>query len=312
MNTSTDKLTLLIHKKITNQISEEESSLLEQLRAENDNVGKVESEVNEVWDASSSLPQQASFNKEAAYSFFLENVVSESTHINDKDAPKSFKKFILIGLLLALTAATAMYAINRGNSYDLADGSRYASLDAKINSDLYSSTNRILEIESGKAFFEVEKDADHPMSIKDADFSLTVLGTSFIMDADNNVVKVLEGKVKLSTNTETIVVTTGQAVRLINNKFETIDIDLKTESWISSNANFQDIPFTRAIGLIEAKYRINILYDTEENLDNCIFTSTDASNLTKEEMLTLIGKVYDSEVKRVGPKAFHLGFISCQ
>jgi ferric-dicitrate binding protein FerR (iron transport regulator) len=65
----------------------------------------------------------------------------------------------------------------------------------------YGQATRTVILQKGKAFFEVQKDPEHPFVVKAGSLQTTVLGTSFTVDIDKTqkpLVAVATGKVKVS------------------------------------------------------------------------------------------------------------------
>lgn len=98
--------------------------------------------------------------------------------------------------------------------------------------------NRWIELE-GEAFFTVMRDESNPFTVKTKNFQTEVLGTSFNVNAyswSDNKVSVAEGKVKVSSSSSAPdqaykILTTEEAVKIINSEFMDADYNLDEILW---------------------------------------------------------------------------------
>jgi len=172
-----------------------------------------------IWDSSASYEPKISFDKEAAFSKFMDNIDSEPIMETTLPESKGGLVSILWKSAVAIAVATALFfAYNSIFAYKTiktTDNIEFALLDdgtevwINKNSELkyprsFASDARTVSLK-GEAYFDVERNVDAPFEIELAnDNVVTVLGTEFNINDrfDSKVeVSVTEGKVNLK-NTE--------------------------------------------------------------------------------------------------------------
>lgn len=161
---------------------------------------------------------------------------------------------------------------------------------------------------SGVAFFEVTKDAKRPFLVYANDLVTKVLGTSFLVNAQEGasktIVEVREGRVsvfkKLDIETQKnligqeskgVVLTANQklvfepeANQLVKTLSETPQI--VTTANESPNLSFHNAPVSEVLKTLEKAYQVDILFD-EDLLSECPLTAT-LTNQSLYEKLTII------------------------
>jgi ferric-dicitrate binding protein FerR (iron transport regulator) len=118
-------------------------------------------------------------------------------------------------------------------------------------------SKRNLNLE-GEAYFKVSKGETFSVSTNNG--MVEVLGTQFTVNTDDIIFEVIcyEGKVKVTSNSVSKVLTQGNAVRLVNAQFEDWELNTKEPSWIQQKSTFKNTPLPQVIKALEKQYDITI------------------------------------------------------
>ncbi len=175
---------------------------------------------------------------------------------------KSFKLELSDGTLVTLNAGTNLkYPVNF-----IKDSNRTVYLD-------------------GEAFFEVEKDIDHPFIVTTKDMDVQVLGTkfnitSYLEDQKTSTVLV-NGKVQAYNKMipeENVILEPNQRVSIENNilKIDDVKVD-KYIAWVQGQLIFEDDSFKVITNKLERKFNLKIInnYPDLEDLNITASFSTE-------------------------------------
>lgn len=159
----------------------------------------------------------------------------------------------------------------------LADNSK-VSLNAKSTlsySNLFAY-KRTLQLQ-GEAFFEVEKGS--PFTVETPLGKVLVLGTKFNVLAVGDLfeVKCYEGKVKVSYQNQSIIVTPGESVRFYNGTLENwAETTTAKPTWISGESAFKKVPMRYVITQFQNQYNVAVKYP--KHIENIKFTGAFTHN----------------------------------
>lgn len=195
---------------------------------------------------------------------------------------RSDKTTIIIGKELAYNDGTTItktkndsldYAVigtPRGGHYQivLADGSKvWLNADSKLKYPVkFIDEERIVELE-GEAYFEIRTIKKNgrkvPFIVKSGDQKVAVLGTSFNMnsyDISKRLVTLVEGKVKISTPTESIELNPGEQVINTSNKLEKAEVDIRPYiAWKDNEFLFEETELNEALLILSRWYDFDVI-----------------------------------------------------
>lgn len=119
---------------------------------------------------------------------------------------------------------------------------------------------RTLELK-GEAYFKVHKGST--FTVETANGSVTVLGTQFTVNSENAIFEAIcfEGKVRVEKEGQSEVITKGEAVRFINNKFESWSLNSAAPSWLQEESSFTNAPLDQVITALEKQFEVTIKAD---------------------------------------------------
>lgn len=170
-----------------------------------------------------------------------------------------------------LTASTP-----RGGMYDfvLPDGSKVflnAATTVKFPS-VFDKKNRVIELVSGEAYFEVAKEKKRPFIVKSAGQQVEVLGTHFNINAyaDEPLIRttLLEGSVKVSNTAESFapqMLQPGQQAMLQGTRLNVINVDVDAViDWKNGEFIFDNESLESLMRKVARWYDIHIEYADQE------------------------------------------------
>jgi len=154
----------------------------------------------------------------------------------------------------------------------LADGSQVTLNSASaINVNLRNGLRQI-QLTHGEAFFEVQRDVQHPFLVEGHYSNTKVLGTRFVVreDAGSDSVTVVSGMVEVSRNRQ------NPAILNANDSI-TVDAERSSEprqaqpsdaiAWMKGSALFDNVPLSEVVTEL-GRYRRGSLLITNETLKN--------------------------------------------
>lgn len=168
----------------------------------------------------------------------------------------------------------------------------------------YGKERRVVEMK-GKLFFQVKRNTARPFSVHTRYTEVTVLGTSFQVDAQGELtqVQVASGKVRFAASgpgeTEEVILTAGMSARYAADRQamtlaseETVN-DL---SWKTGELRFKDTPLEKVIDDLNACYRVRIRNRSETSDMKPIKLTATFRRRPLEEVLTVINQTLDTRL----------------
>jgi len=170
--------------------------------------------------------------------------------------------FLLIGLYNLFVFSNSV-ATDYGKTarIQLSDGSQVA-LNAKseVSFPTFFKCNRTLKL-NGEAFFEVTRGST--FTVKTGHGNVTVLGTKFNVVSRPGYFEVvcLEGKVKVVSSQQSLILAVGEAVRFYGNQSETwTEIYPKHPLWMAGESGFKKAPLFFVLAQLEQQYHYSVQY----------------------------------------------------
>lgn len=205
----------------------------------------------------------------------------------------------------------------RGNALLLTDGTK-VTLNAATTFRYpthFSKTDRTVYLD-GEARFEVSKETDKPFIIKLKNQDITVLGTTFIVDAyhDENysIVTLLSGQISLESYNENgesmshmFLKPNQQAVsdNLTGSvSIQNVSLSL-AETWTEGKYKFKNEPLSSIVKRLEKYYDVNIHLESEK-LKSTKYTGTFSLDQEIGDVLQIINDKKMFEIKQVGKEIF--------
>lgn len=186
---------------------------------------------------------------------------------------------------------------------NLPDGSKvFLNRNSRIEyPDRFDSQKRTVKLE-GEAFFNVEYDATRPFSVDAGKADITVLGTSFNVNTENNKVEVFvtEGKVRLSNKeNHSVTLEPGDLGSVIDNRTsKNINTDPNYLAWKTDILVFEGDRLEKVISDLKKVHNINIEIEDAE-INNLRVTSV-FDNQSPETIIRIICTTFNLEYYKEG------------
>ncbi|MBN2520100.1 MAG: FecR domain-containing protein [Bacteroidales bacterium] len=290
----------LIAKQLSGEASEEENKIVNNWITESEENEKSYAEIKNSWniiglaDIENEIDVSGALNKVKSKIAIQPRIIHLTRYIR-----------IAAAVLIAVFLGTGIY-------YYSVNYNQYAEINTKTEQNMvktlddgtivylnansklkypkkFEKNNREIEL-TGEAFFEVEPDKNRPFIINTGNSKITVLGTSFNVNAyssaENTVVTVNTGKVQFSkTNilgktTENIILEKGQK-GILNKSLNQIKADkIANENhlaWRTKIMTFNETPMCEVKQTLESVYQIPVIIEDEE-IKNLKFTTSTGFN----------------------------------
>lgn len=152
---------------------------------------------------------------------------------------------------------------------------------------------------TGEAFFKVAKGAQ--FDVVTTTGIISVVGTEFSVKNRNTYfeVKCFEGKVKVHSNNQSVELTQGETVRLLNGNLAEDQTNLKRPSWMDNFSKFKSVPFAEVLAELERQYDVKIHAKVDTTM---LFTGSFSHNGLEEALKSItlpFNLEYSSENKLI-------------
>ena len=259
----------------------------------------------QIWDIASGY--ESKFESAKSY--------EKLNQIIEKKNAKNNRVMWLAAASVLVVLGAIFFALNSNNSIQFAtepgvnqnlnleDNSRInlyggslLTLDKDFNTD-----NRIILFE-GVAHFDVTKNTDKPFTIQTDKGTITVLGTTFTVHAeeesDRFAIDVFEGKVKVQSKDETAILIQGMHLEVTDDGKFLISQGKKDIPYSMTQFNFVDTKVIDIIKEIENQFGVSIEFKSSVAMER-ITLKTKADNADK--LLRIISETLGSEFKVIQP-----------
>ncbi len=146
---------------------------------------------------------------------------------------------------------------------------------------------------TGNAFFDIKRDEKHPFEIVAGNMSITVLGTSFYVDArpDQNQSQVIvsSGRVSVKVGMEEVILEKGESATFNKSSKQLVKATNKDENylgWTTNTLNFENSTLKEVVFSLNRHYNANITIENEA-LNNCRITAQ-YKDKTLESVISII------------------------
>lgn len=319
---------LLLEKRCTGEISQEESRQLETwLNASGEN-RKVAEQVDQIWNQTGGYTKTFQPNLELDFQKVQSRIRVQSTPMKVSWTQRLMRVAAVGVLLLAgiwgwnqlnTTADTIYTASTDAQAFPLADGSRVWLRQGSSLSlgSRFSSENRQVVLK-GEGYFQVAHDPGHPFTVSlDNGAQVKVLGTEFDVkqEANQTTVLVRSGKVRFSANkdTEGSVLTANQKA-VFDHQAAKIQLQqvssLNELAWQTGGLEFVNTPLEQVFKDLERYYGIQ-LEMRNPDMRQCPHTAPLTSQPI-EKVLESLALTHQMTLKRTGEQSYVLSGGTCR
>lgn len=142
---------------------------------------------------------------------------------------------------------------------------------------------------TGNVFCEVIHNESKPFFVTNEELTIQVLGTSFQINTIENTNVVVEtGKVKVTIDNQSVIISKGERVDYSNNTLiPSVNTDKNYLSWKTGKLRFQNAKLQQVFDDLNRHYNCNIIIENNSNLLNYNYTGA-FDNVSLEETLQTI------------------------
>lgn len=288
----------VLAKYFSGEATEEEISLVEKWRSEEDTNAKEFIEAKTIWLNSS---EPTAPDNQVLESIFASAKVNRQVHLWSSNWFKYAAAAVLVVAisLLYLLGGTAELGYE---TKSLADGSE-VSLHGDSKLEVLNINRSIREVKvTGKAYFNIERDENRPFVIHTGNAKIEVLGTSFVVDTYNNKteVSVESGLVELTKSSRQVSVRLSKGeVGLVLESNEGIikknNHDANYLSWKTKILTFKESTMDEVKTVLEDTYGIQVNFENPE-FRNCKLTARFNKKKAKDA-IEIIARTFNMEVE---------------
>jgi|TARA_R110000737_G_scaffold118410_2_gene150913 transmembrane sensor len=326
----------ILAKTVMGEATSSELAILDKWRKESERNQALYDEYSTLWKMSENYePQDFNPDFESALSSHLNLLQNESkSHpVSKKDAVIksiiqtsktsifSIKRISSIAAIFVLGIAAILLFSNSSTTITAENGIRFASLGdgSKIwleegssleYMDGFGADHRNISLK-GKAFFDVNRNENLPFNIQEDDLIITVLGTSFTVDGENDKVSVNSGKVSVKSESDNVILIENQETQLSNNKLNTSVAITNTALWRNTSLSFDDSPLSQVVADINMFHNDKLELDSNSINAECTFTSGGLSSESLDNIIEILKKSYDLEVSPSENGKMKLSITNC-
>lgn len=322
-----------IHRYLSGEMGEIEAAEFNIWVKADDRNHKLFSQVSAIWTASSSLPLKKFDTKKALirHKSLLDNEIEVLNGV--KDLPSSIElknqsKIYSLSPLLAIAASfilllAAWFIIVNGNGkiYDseqssiaaLEDGSKVWMKEGSKIEFKEKSNSRLIELQ-GKAYFEVAKDDQKPLTVIADGLEVRVVGTIFTVDSKEKAVYVKEGIVEVYYNDEQQRLIADQMVHVQQGALSDVkNLNFYNSGlWLNESLSFTKTPFDAVIKDVSDFFAVKFEIPQGRDWSNCTFTSGSLKNSTLDEVITTLKLTYELDCVKIEDKRFKISKVKCR
>lgn len=338
----------LLYKQLAEEINPSEKTQLEAWLAESKVNRLTAASVEKAWNASDLLQAEVDVDLDAEFGA-LEALMKEDEQAKlpiketatirkiEAIAPPRRNWLAMAASILVIAVAAFLLRSNFGGSgnnatewLSIATENEAHTVTLPDNSTVYLNKNselsylkeftkdkRMVQLK-GEAFFEVERDVTRPFEVATGTETITVLGTSFNVQANENeqtTVYVATGKVQVGqqNNASKIILKKGEqgisnsATKEIKNLGQQ---SANVMAWRSKRLEFVDTPIGEVVTAVEKLYDISIDLENE-SLNTCGFNSS-FDNQKVSTVLETISTVLGAEVEKKRAGVYLIKGGSCE
>lgn len=264
-----------------------------------------------IWKNSKKAP---SFNTEKAWKAVQSRInASETKIVSIKRRKDSVLKYAVAACVVLLFSVAGFYFFNSGQIYSAQEGMLAVALedgtaiDINKNGEIKLSSNfndleRRVQLK-GEAFFDVAKNKEKPFVIETDLVQVSVLGTSFNVNEneDSVVVTVVSGVVEVSDNQSTnnkrkLLKGDRLVFRNNNRTFKKLAFDENALAWKTRTIVFRRTYLKNVFKVVEATYGVEVEL-SNSSIENCQLTAQ-FEDQPLEVVLAVIESTFELKIEK--------------
>jgi len=286
----------LLAKYFTEEASIDERTFVEKWRSQSEANARAFFEAKIIWAGSGKMDShEESFFKD-------EEGGTDPKGLQRWLISSNWSKYVAAAILVLAIGLLFVLNQSAGDStgfQQLTDGSSiYLHRNSSVEVLRMDNSAREVKI-SGKAFFDIERDENRPFRIHSENAEIVVLGTSFVVDADEakTVVSVKSGTVEMKKDEEVSIKLEVGDVGIAFNRNEGLikksSMNENYLAWKTRLITFKGATMLEVATLLEDVYDVEIKFDNVA-FENCKLTAQ-IQKKTLKEALEIIARTFEVE-----------------
>lgn len=325
---------LLVHKYLTKEISDQEladyQGLLQDAQGRKD-----ASDIEKIWTSAAGIGESIDFGKQQAYAQFkmktsvlsqIQDNTSTETLSPQKNSIFPFYKIALaaaacLGLVFVAKnflggQLNSLEAGNSSKTYVMDDGSVISLEKGSTISwnKAYNNANRDITLK-GKALFEVAKNKQLAFRIHANEMDVTVYGTTFYVDADQATsnVMVLEGKVKVEHNQQSVMLDERQGAKMNQGALVKMeDVNFESLSFYKTDLAYDNEPLAKVLSDIEISFGVRLVPKARQDLSHCMFSSKSLKDSKLDQIFSVLELTFNTKFTKTAENSYTYSTIYCK
>ncbi len=279
----------LIARFLADKTTREEWEQLESWKTESKENLKELMELKSIWSDTVDLKDYKEYDQNSAWNT-INAQLEDSPLSRTETKTRSNTRFLNLKWTAGIAAAIAIliFAVVSVNNSSIEGYNSIASNDTVETVELPDGSNIVLNkntdlnyatdfgsnrsiILDGEAYFDVARDEERPFSILTDCGKVTVLGTSFNIEENEDYVDVLvtSGSVKVQSGDEEVILTKNEMVRCGGEGITKRELPGSNYlSWKTNKLIFNDLPLHLAIADISRHFNVNLAFSGESKAMN--------------------------------------------
>ncbi len=277
-------------------------------------------QLNDIWEKSAALKNEIEIDADAAFDKVLLKIKQP------KKTSFSLIYKVAASILIFISVASVFYFLQpkeketlftnietQNKTILLSDSSKVI---LKPNAQLilnpaFGKNNRGLELKSGTAYFKVTKDSKNPFILQCENTQITVVGTEFEVEKNNNFISVFvfEGKVKFKHKSQEVLILKGeqyqfdklsQTLKITSNKNEA------TLFYATGQFSFNQSHLKQVVEQFNEYYNCDIKFNKLNSHLQHLQLTTKFENNSLEEVLKILELTLNVKIEKTGKQQFEI------
>ncbi len=227
----------------------------------------------------------------------------------------------LVGLLILSIAVLVVFELDitkmpvtSASVITLEDGSRvWLDSGSELDLNSFSPNNRLVKLK-GKGYFDITSNKNAPFRINADGFDVQVLGTKFVVNAVSKEVLVKDGKVKVFTAKENVILVNNQKVVIDESETFIVENSAFDDSilWFNEELKFNNTPFDQVVKDLSSNFNVKFTLPSNNDWSKCTFTSGSLKGNSLDQVLIILKLTYDLEYARMKDNSINLTKVKCK
>jgi transmembrane sensor len=204
-------------------------------------------------------------------------------------------------------------AANQASVASLIDGTQ-VNMNQGSTLDVYSFGKTRKVALKGEAYFSVKSNPEQPFVVSTDLAEIKVLGTKFTVSTIDKTVNVQEGKVEVTVNGVSKILTADQKVSFVGGNIgepEVVDFEA-LPLWFNNDLTFNNAPFDKVVADLSKFYNIKFELPQSRDWKGCTFTASSLKDEKFEDVLLILQLTYELQYAKINETTYKLSKVRCR